>query len=601
MKKAAAFIFIIVFISACSIVGVHFKLHNPKRAGEYPEKTEALNLLGDQESKFRTCYDVKYYSLKITFGDELDAFNLPQKIDLNGQEGISGFSQMRFEAVTDLDTIQIDLRESIKLDYVMYSRASDPYHQLYPIDVKDVIRRDAVVLIVFPRKIKRGEVVSVISFFSGKPTEARRPPWSGGFVRKKDDLGNPWWGVACQTEGASTWWPCKDVVNDEPDSVHLILEVPNELMVVSNGVLQEKAYLEESWIGERLRNSYSWCVSYPINLYNITFYIGKYKLLHDTYTSKVTGDTLALNHYVLEQHYDKAVDHFKQLKDHLAVYEELFGPYPFYRDGFKLVESPYAGMEHQTAIAYGNKFKNNYLGFDYIILHETAHEWWGNSMTAYDLAEGWLHEGFATYAECLYVEKKFGYQAYLDYLRNYRWTIINRRTLVGPYGQRYFNYKDGDIYTKGAWTLHTLRETINNDSVFFEIIKTFATRYAYKNVTSKDFISVVNEKTGADYQWFFEQYLYNRFVPELEYCKSNGKIYYRWNRDFTNVDFRLPVVLCDTLGSRSDTIIPNGGIHRTLIQYSSGYFWNTKVLVKFTENKKLSKLYSRGRTTGPDF
>ncbi len=586
MKKAAAFIFIIVFVSACSIVGVHFKLHNPKRAGKYPEKTEALNLLGDQESRYRTGFDVQSYALFLVFGDDL-------KKDI----GIRGYVHINSTVVTSMDTFQFDAQENLIIDSITgrtYFGSMDQYPKMKPINY---YRDHGALYVIFPDVVPKQNTIGVTIHYHGIPEDARRPPWRGGFVRKEDDLDNPWWGVACQSEGASSWWPCKDVVNDEAERTTINLDVPPGLTAVSNG------HLGYGWVPENdtNRTTFEWRVNYPINTYNITFYIGKYKLLRDTFDSKVTGKKLPLNHYVLEQHYDKAVDHFKQLKDHLAVYEELFGPYPYYNDGFKLVESPYAGMEHQTAIAYGNKFKNNYLGFDYIILHETAHEWWGNSLTAYDLAEGWLHEGFATYAECLYVEKKFGYQAYLDYLRNYRWTIINRRTLVGPYGQRYFNYKDGDIYTKGAWTLHTLRETINDDSVFFDIIKTFATRYAYKNVTSKDFISIVNEKTGADYQWFFEQYLYNRFVPELEYCKSNGKIYYRWNRDFTHVDFRLPVVLCDTLGSRYDTIIPTGGIKRTLIQYSPGYYWNTKVLVKFTENKKLSKQYSRGRTTGPDF
>jgi aminopeptidase N len=248
-------------------------------------------------------------------------------------------------------------------------------------------------------------------------------------------------------------------------------------------------------------------------------------------------------------------------------------------------------MEHQTAIAYGNKFKNNYYGFDYIILHETAHEWWGNSLTAYDLAEGWLHEGFATYAECLYVERTKGYSAYLKYLKNYKWTIINRRPLVGVYGIRYFNYKDRDIYTKGAWVLHTLRTTINNDSIFFDIIRTFATRYMHKNVATKDFQDIVNEKTGADYKWFFDQYCHNRFVPELEYYKKGKNFYFRWNPDVTNEDFQLPVTLGGVVTGKTNSLKPTKGIICISTDNDEEPYLVNTLLVKLVENKKLRKLY----------
>ena len=583
VRKTATFLFILFFISACSIIGVHFKLHNPKRAGKYPEPTKKLTLLGDQDSKYRSGFDVTFYDISVSFGQELndDAF-------------ITGCVIMRCTAVKECDTIQLDVADGMEVSFLRLTdlknlRNASGYKEVYTYLGTNSVRRGNALLIALPRKYLAGEKFNIGLNYKTKPPNAKRPPWKGGFVRKKDDLGNPWWGVACQSEGASMWWPCKDVVNDEPDSCLIALCVPDSLVAVSNGQFIRCPQVGGGIDGRDNGNlNWEWRVTYPINLYNITFYIGKYKLLHDDYISKVTGDTLPLNHYVLVQHYDQAKEHFKQLKNHLAVYEELFGPYPFYNDGFKLVESPYAGMEHQTAIAYGNKFKNNYLGFDYIILHETAHEWWGNSLTAYDLAEGWLHEGFATYAECLYVERTKGYQAYKDYLRTYKWTIINRRPLVGVYGLRYFNYKDGDIYTKGAWVLHTLRETIHNDSVFFDIIKTFATRYAYKNVTSKEFISVVNEKTGSDYQWFFDQYLYNRFVPELEYYQAGDEFYYRWNTDFCEKDFDLPIVL-KTAPSQYDTIVPAWNLQVLKCTKDVPVEVSSNVLVRFTETKKITR------------
>jgi aminopeptidase N len=579
VKKTAAFIFIVVFISACSLIGVHFKLHNPKHAGKFPKKTEARSLLGNQESKYRTCFDVMYYNLDVVFG-----------MDLSKDNGISGTAIMKAVATKALDTIQLDANRNMKIfsvtGFAFNSAGVTGGSCMAVPDTLHYFRKENALFVVFSSHVEKGFSMQVTISYAVDPDEAQRPPWRGGFVRKKDEQDKQWWGVACQSEGASMWWPCKDVVNDEPATCDISLTVPEEYVAVSNGRLTYTASTMTPGM-----KVYGWHVSYPINLYDMTFYIGKFRLIHDTYLSKVTGDTLSLNHYVLEQHYDKAVEHFKQLKAHLAVYEELFGPYPFYRDGFKLVESPYAGMEHQTAIAYGNEFKNNSLGFDYIILHETAHEWWGNSLTAYDLAEAWLHEGFATYAECLYVEKTQGYAAYLQYLRTYKWTIINRRPMIGPYGFRYFNYKDGDIYTKGAMILHTLRMTIGNDSLFFDIIKTFASQYAYKNVTTNDFMSVVNQKTGQDYKWFFDQYCHNRFVPELEYCEEKGQLYYRYNPEYTNTNFHLPVSFI--AGNKKDTVTPSAEIASVKISNSAEFYWQTGVLVKFTENKKLVHLYRK--------
>jgi aminopeptidase N len=571
MKKAALFILVVILISACSIVGVHFKFHNPKHAGKYPEATKELTLLGDQDSRYRSCYDAVRYFLSLDFGTKLES----------GRE-INGISTMTAIALEDCDTIQLDLHENMKVieaNQITHWNAKDETKK--PVKY---YREEGAIFIILAEPAVQSLEFKVEITFAGVPPDAKRPPWRGGFVRKKDDMDSAWWGVACQSEGASMWWPCKDVVNDEPTSCTMAFSVPIGFTAVSNGQLVDHVTTagKEYW---------AWDVTYPINLYNITFYIGRYKLLHDTYTNKVTGDTLSLNHYVLEQHYDKAKEHFKQLKDHLAFYEDVFGPYPFYRDGFKLVESPYAGMEHQTAIAYGNKFKNNYYGFDYIILHETAHEWWGNSLTAYDLAEGWLHEGFATYAECLYVERTKGYSAYLKYLKNYKWTIINRRPLVGVYGIRYFNYKDRDIYTKGAWVLHTLRTTINNDSIFFDIIRTFATRYMHKNVATKDFQDIVNEKTGADYKWFFDQYCHNRFVPELEYYKKGKNFYFRWNPDVTNEDFQLPVTLGGVVTGKTNSLKPTKGIICISTDNDEEPYLVNTLLVKLVENKKLRKLY----------
>ena len=565
------------FISSCSLIGFHYNIHNPSRPGKYPKLTEERVLLGNQESKFRTCYDVTYYYLSVHFG-----------ADLEKDKSIRGNSAMNAVALVDFDTLQIDLAENMKISAIHSGHAS-PTGKGADDELK-YFRKKRAAFVVFPQKIKKGQSFGILVDYSGKPQEAERPPWRGGFVRKKDDLKNHWWGVACQTEGASIWWPCKDVVNDEPDSVDVDLYVPEGYTGVSNGtrVLPMKRMFSGP-PGLKASNVFCWHIANPINIYDVTFYIGKYKLLHDNYYSKITKDTLQLNHYVLEQHYERAKEHFGQVKDHLAFYEQTFGPYPWYDDSYKLVESPYAGMEHQSGIAYGNGFKNHLqYNFDYIILHETAHEWWGNAVTATDLADGWLHEGFATYAEALYVEKTSGYHSYLYYLQFYRFSMINRRPLVAPYGMRYFNYKDGDIYVKGAWVLHSLRYSLNNDTLFFDILKSFYMKFRYKNATSYDFQTLVNEKSKSDYTWFFDAYLRNRFVPELEYAIHGDQLYYRWIKAPDNFSMKLSVT---TTGGKRLQLEP---VTNTVKIISLGsatelIFDESKFLYKPVESKRVRK------------
>ena len=515
-----SFIFLLsVFFSGCSLLGLHIKIHNPHKAGKYPPVSKALKLQGEL-TKYRSCYDVKYYNLNI----DID----PAKQYINGHVAITSL------ATEDIDTLQFDLYKNMKLKRVsIWNNIVDKKHT-YMYEMKIGYKRvEGAVFISTSEKISAGNYFTIYIDYEGSPQQAKKAPWDGGLVWKKDKQGNPWVGVACETEGASLWWPCKDHNSDEADSTSISISVPKGLMCVCNGQFKDSNEVDAN------RMNYSWFVSYPINNYDVTFYIGKLKLLHDVYDSPVTGKQLPLNHYVLPANYDIAKEHFQQLKGQLAVYEKLYGAYPWYNDGFKLVESPYAGMEHQSAIAYGNGFKNDYNNFDYIILHETAHEWWGNSVTAADLADVWLQEGFATYSEALYVESQHGKQAYLNYLRFQRMFIINRRPVVGPVGRRWFWYKDGDVYMKGTWVLHTLRSLINNDNMFFDIIKSFRVTYNMKTVSSQNFIDLVNARSGKDYLWFFKQYLYNRFTPVLEYKVNGSKFIYQWSH--TDIDFSMPI------------------------------------------------------------
>ena len=565
------FSFLLFTLQGCFILGIHTKVKNAKHAGKYPEFTEAKKLLGNPNTKYRTCYDVKHYNLNV-YVDE-------KKKYLKGNVTITA------NAVSGFDTLQIDLYQNMKVNGIGFASLNSIQEKDTKFINTSYTRRQGAIFIPF--KQKAGEIFKINIDYEGSPVEAKKPPWKGGFVWKKDKEKNPWIGVACESDGASLWWPCKDVNNDEPDSVSITIQCSKNLTAVSNGKFMGKQSMDDI-------NYYSWRVSYPINPYDVTLYIGNFKLLADSMKSSVSGEMLPINYYVLPYNYEKAKTHFQQAKTYLSFYEKTFGTYPWYRDSYKLIESPYAGMEHQSAIAYGNGYKNNKgLGFDYIVLHETAHEWWGNGVTASDFADVWLQEGFATYSEALYVESKFGKSSYLRYMLFYRLFIKNKWPVCGPRDVRYFYYKNSDCYQKGAWVLHTLRTQLNNDSVFFDIIKTFQAKFRYKTCTSQDFIDVVNEKTNDEYAWFFKQYLYKREAPILEYYWDGQKFYYRWDK--VDADFKMPVeIMLDNslkitlYPKKSDNLVQITPISRDT--YKAISFDNIMRLYGVRENKKLRKM-----------
>ena len=563
LKKLTGVILLSLFISSCGIFGIHLKVVNPKKAGAYPKVTRQNDLLA-KTTRFRTCFDVYHYELNVKVE--------PEKKFISGKVIISS------KAVTDFDTLQLDLYKNMKVKSIESNHVALNYK-----------RDEGAIFIQMPSHIKQNESFNIEISFEGNPITARRPPWDGGFVWKKDKDGNPWIGVACETEGASLWFPNKDLLSDEADSTDVIITVPKKLMGVSNGVLKD------SITSDATTNTYHWHISYPINNYDITIYVGNFKLLHDSYVSTITSKILPLNHYVLPYNYNNAQYHFQQLKKYLAFYEKMFGPYPWQRDGFKLVESPYEGMEHQTAIAYGNGYKNDFENIiDYIILHETAHEWWGNSVTAADLSDGWIHEGFATYAEALYIESIQGYDAYLSYLYNYRVTIKNKRPVVRPREIRYFDYHDEDIYTKGAWVLHTLRTTLNNDSLFFDILRSFRIENNQKQILSETFVDFVSKKTGKDYVWFFKQYLFKREAPMFEYSWNYETLYYRWT--CTDSDFILPITI--NLNGKKIKLSPTTKIQKMELKsaYKESFYDNSIDLYYGVKtNKKLPALFKSNK------
>lgn len=562
-RNIIGFIFILsctLFINSCAIIGIHTKVHNPRRTHAFADVPHEQKVTGTLNA-YRACYDVTYYGL--------DLF-----IDARAKE-LSGWVQIDARLDSIADSLQIDLDQNFTIDALRWnSRNGDSisYHR----NLRSVTFKANPAL-------RKGDIFTVHIRYHGKPIVARKPPWSGGTVWKKDKEKNDWLGVACESEGASVWFPCKDHTSDEPDSATMRFTIPdNGLMAVSNG----KLINEEVTDGRR---SFTWRVHYPINSYNITYYVGNFERITDQYVN-ANGDTLHLEHYVLKPNAEKARVHFTKVKEQIRVYEEIYGLYAFYKDGFKLIESPYAGMEHQSAIAYGSRFKNDLYGLeDYIMLHEAGHEWFGNAVSAADLADVWLQEGITTYGESLYLERKYGKQLANRHLLMQRLFIKNKRPMVGPLGQRYFDYKDSDVYMKGAWTLHSLRNVINDDSVFFRILRVFYEEQKLKLTSSADFVETVNRITGSDYSWFFNQYLYRSKVPFLEYVVKENVLYYRWKD--ANPDFnRLPVIV--RMGNQRFEIMPSLEIKQFTLPLNSDEelsFDNMQALFGLDKNKRLYK------------
>ncbi|MFZ2285915.1 MAG: M1 family metallopeptidase [Bacteroidales bacterium] len=492
MKGLPAIILAFFILNGCAVMRVPDFARVPEKPGTYPRFTSGDSLIGMLDED-RAGYDVFFY--------DLDLMLDPARKELGGTVDI------HFKAVSDLSELRIDLYEKLRITGMKLSGEEVPW-----------ARNERAVNVTLPGPLKPGHDYILTLQYWGKPTRAKNPPWGGGFVWRKDDDGNPWTGVACETEGASLWFPCKDHLSDEPDSVRLSMTVPAGLTVVSNGIRQSHTSVKE-------KERYTWLTRYPVNIYNITFYAGKYEHFSDTVLTPY--GIINLDYYVLSQNLARAKNHFLQVKDIINLYSGLYGPYPWMKEGFKLVESPFEGMEHQTAIAYGSGFSNRaWLGGDYVIVHEAAHEWWGNAVSVSDFSDIWLHEGFATYSEILFAEQTLGYENSLLYARyNIAASIKNRFPVAGPAGVSYWNSGDNDVYNKGAMILHTIRNIVNDSTLFFDILKTFYSEHAAaSHVTTEDFISVVERKTGKNWRDFFEVYLYRREVPVLHWYYSPAVI-----------------------------------------------------------------------------
>ena len=473
-------------------------------------------------SEYRTCYDVSYYHLKVSVKPK--------------DKYIEGYSEIHFEAQNTFQTFQIDLFENMTISDIQFEGSSLTYEREYN-----------AVFVKFDRLIEAGEKTFIRVYYNGQPKEAINPPWDGGFSWHKDQNDKDWIGVSCQGLGASSWWPNKDHQSDEPDSMLISCQVPAGLKCISNGNLRFHDLRKST----NLYNTYHWFVSYPINNYDVSLNIGQYTHFDDHYISQ--NDTLNLDYYVLSYNLEKAKKQFQQVKPMLKCFEDYLGPYPFWEDGFALVETPYLGMEHQSAIAYGNKYRQGYLGntrftagleFDYIIIHESGHEWWGNSITANDISDMWIQETFCTYAEVMYVECMYGYNAMIKYVENQMSMAQNKRAIVGIPDVHHKG--SSDMYAKGSAILHTLRNLIENDSLWFDIIKSMTLHFKHQTIDGREVLDYINQKSGYNFDDFYQQYLYTPRLPELEYKLVGwGKkkiLKYRWNA-IENFDMPIKVSL----------------------------------------------------------
>lgn len=461
----------------------------------------------------RNCFDVQRYDLNI-------------KIDPD-KKSIVGYNDITFKVEEPTKKIQLDLFDNMKVDSIVWNSTKLTYKRDF----------DAV-FVSFPNELAKNTTEKVRFYYSGNPKIAKNAPWDGGFVFKKDSNGKPFIAVAVQGTGASLWYPVKDSQTDEPDlGASIKVAVPNGLMNVSNG-----RFIKKEAVGDTYTR-WDWEVKNPINNYTITVNIADYIHIHDEI------ENLDLDYYVLRENKDKAIAHFDaDVKPMMACFQEKFGQYPFWEDGYKLVETPYLGMEHQSAVAYGNKYKKGYLGmdlsgtgegmnFDFIIIHETGHEWFGNSVTSKDIADMWIHEGFTTYSETVFIECQKGYDAAMKYINGQSKNVQNDKPIIGQFGVN--NEGSGDMYYKGALLLNTLRHVVNDDSKWWSILLKYSNTFKKKIIDTQTVIAFFNKETGLDLTAVFHQYLKYTTIPKLEIKKHKKSFQYRWITEEPN--FIMPV------------------------------------------------------------
>jgi aminopeptidase N len=491
-----------------------------------PQPPTRANILRGQYGRFRSNNDLLFYHLDI----RVDPI----------KKLISGKNRIRFQMLSDDRRIQLDLYDNLTIDKIEQVFEGNDIKgrpsELKPIPLR-YIRDSGAVFVEFPETLQADGVYTIDFYYSGRPLTIGR---FGGFTFGKDPSGRDWIFTACEGEGASIWWPNKDQWRDEVESMEISVAVPNDLMDVSNGKFVSKTDLGDGF------TRWDWLVQYPINNYDVSLNIGKF----DHWSDHV-GD-VPLDFYALPEDLERAKKQFVQAKGMIEAFQHYFGEYPFKKDGYKLIQAPYSGMEHQSAVTYGNHFANGYLErdwtgvgistrFDFIIIHESGHEWFGNSITAADRSDMWIHEGWTTYLECLYVEYMYGHDDYLKYVNAYKSKVQNQQPIVP---QRGINATPPqDMYFKGALFIHTLRSVVNDDARWWAMLKDFYQRFKYRTIMTEDILAWFSQKTKRDLTPMFDQYLRQTAIPTLDlmFHEADGTVSYRWKVDEPAFDMPVKV------------------------------------------------------------
>lgn len=467
----------------------------------------------------RAWWDLTYYHLDVKIAPET--------------KSISGKNTIQYTVLEPYKVMQIDLQAPLKITKVVQNGKE--------LDVKHNGNAHFISLIDQQQK---GSIQSLDVYYEGKPREAKKAPWDGGFTWEEDKNGFPFIATSCQGLGASVWWPNKDHMYDEVDSMLISVNVPKNLTNISNGRLRNIEKHSDNTVTSH------WFVSNPINNYGVNVNIGDYEHFSEIYEGE--KGPLTMDYYVLRDNLVRAKNHFKDAPKMMKAFEHWFGPYPFYEDGFKLVEVPYLGMEHQSSVTYGNQYKKGYLGndvsgsgwglkFDFIIIHESGHEWFANNITYKDIADMWIHESFTSYSENLYVDYFYGKEASSEYVIGVRKNIKNDKPIIGPYNVN--KEGSGDMYYKGANMLHTLRQLIEDDEKWRDILRGLNKTFYHQTVTTQQIENYISEQSGIDLTAFFNQYLRDTRIPTLEYSIDNNQLRYRWINIIEDFDMPIQVTL----------------------------------------------------------
>ena len=471
----------------------------------------------------RDWWEVVYYDLNVTVQTE--------------DSSITGYNHITYRVTKEPRRMQIDLRDPLTIDQIQQEGQT--------LDFKRS-KNSYAYLVEMPKDLEKDSLYTISVYYQGYPKVAENPPWDGGFIWKQDSLGNNWIATANQGLGASVWWPNKDHQSAEPDSMSINITVPDEIKNVSNGQLRGTTEHDNGM------TTWHWFVTNPINNYNIAVNAGNYVNFSDTYEGK--NGTLDLDYWVLEHNLNKAKKQFEQVQSMMQCFEGWFGPYPFYEDSFKLVETPHLGMEHQSAVAYGNGYQNGYRGkdlsgsgwglkWDFIIIHEAAHEWWGNSITTNDVADMWVHEGFTSYSESIYTECLFGKEAGAEYARGMRDGIENKEPITGKYGLN--NEGSGDMYNKAHNMLHMIRQIIDDDVKWKEMLRGIQEEFRHQIVTADQIERYLIKQSSKDLDDIFDQYLHYAHIPIFKYYIKDDVLFYRWKADVDHFDMPLKVTVND--------------------------------------------------------